>query len=121
MVRLVINADDLGFNEGRTRAILEFMKRALVSNTTLMVNMPFAADAVRLAAEQGVADRVGLHFNLTEGMPLTDPIRRIPRFCDEDGRFNKSFHLSAKGRRRRNSRISSFVMKGSSSSFRTET
>ena len=94
MVRLVINADDFGLNEGRTRAILEFFERGLVSNTTLMVNMPFAEEAVELAKASGVSDRVGLHLNLTEGTPISDDIKGCKWLCSDEGQFNMFFHLS---------------------------
>lgn len=100
MVNLIINADDFGYNEGRTRAILEFFGSGLISNTTLMVNRPFAAQAVELSRAAGVDDRIGLHLNLTEGIPLTDPIKSDPLFCDATGAFSGRFHVSLKTRLR---------------------
>lgn len=98
MTTLIINADDFGYNEGRTRAILECFEERLISNTTLMVNMPFADEAVELARRAGVVNQVGLHLNLTEGRPLTDNIRKNPLFCDADGFFNANFHRSMRKR-----------------------
>lgn len=98
MIKLIINADDFGKNEGRTRAILEAFERGLITNTTLMVTNAYAEKAVKLARKAGVADRIGLHLNMTEGLPLTDDIKRVPNFCDKDGRFNQKFHLSSSSR-----------------------
>ena len=68
---LIVNADDFGLNEIENRAIAEAFEKGLIDRTTLLVNMPFAEDAMRLASEKGFADRVGLHVNLTSGRPLT--------------------------------------------------
>lgn len=57
-----------------------------------MVNMPSADEAVELAYDKGFASKVGLHINLTEGKPLTDSIRGLKMFCDENGSFNGSFN-----------------------------
>lgn len=57
-----------------------------------MVNMPFTDEAVELAYDKGFVSKVGLHINLTEGKPLTDSIRRLKLFCDENGSFNGSFN-----------------------------
>ncbi|MCR5268138.1 MAG: ChbG/HpnK family deacetylase [Lachnospiraceae bacterium] len=88
---LILNADDYGKNESVNRAIRECFKAGSIDRTTLMVNMPCAGDAARAAKEEGFADRVGLHLNLTEGMPLTEPIKSNPLFCDEQGRFHAQF------------------------------
>jgi len=37
-------------------------------------------------------DKVGIHLNLTWGIPLTDDIKRDPLFCNRDGEFSASFH-----------------------------
>ena len=92
MTTIIINADDFGLNEGRTRAILEFMREGVVSNTTLMTNMPFADQAVRMAKTAGVDASVGLHLNLTQGRPLTAEMARTSFFCTAGGEFNEQFH-----------------------------
>jgi predicted glycoside hydrolase/deacetylase ChbG (UPF0249 family) len=37
--------------------------------------------------KHGLVDRVGVHLVLTQGPPLTTPIRSCERFCDEQGQF----------------------------------
>jgi len=64
----------------------------------MMVNMPYADEAAALAKEKGVADRIGLHLNLTEGFPMTVGIKSSGLFCNKDGSFNRVFH-SGKGTR----------------------
>ena len=56
-------------------------------------------EAAELAHAHGLGDRIGVHLVLTEGVPLTDAIRRLPRLCDAEGRFRlwrgreRAFHL----------------------------
>lgn len=93
MVQAIVNADDFGISREVNEAVRLSFDRGIITNTTLMVNMPFAEEAVALAKENGFAERVGLHLNLTAGIPLTSKIRSFSNFCDSDGRFNAGFHL----------------------------
>lgn len=94
MIRTIVNADDFGISLQVNEAISECFEKRIITNTTLMVNMPYAAQAVELAKEKEFSERVGLHLNLTAGKPLTDKIKKYPIFCDENGKFNAKFHLS---------------------------
>lgn len=98
MVKAVINADDFGMSELVNDAIALAFEKRILTTTTLMVNMPYAPDAVKMAKEQGFIDRVGLHLNLTSGVPLTARIRSMRSFCDGRGQFHAGFHLSTKSR-----------------------
>lgn len=91
---MIVNADDFGYSESITEAILVSMQRGYVHRTTLMVNMPDADRAVARAREMGLADRIGLHFNVTLGKPLTLQMAQS-RFCST-GEFN---HLGTIGHR----------------------
>jgi len=88
-----INADDFGRDESTSKAILSCFDRGYISSTTLMVNMPWAEDAVEIAAKKNLLDNIGLHLNLCEGVPLTEKIREVPIFC-ECGVFNQKFMSS---------------------------
>ena len=90
---LIIHADDFGISESVSRCIAECFDRGWVSETSLMVNMPYADEAIGLARRQGFVNSVGLHLNLSEGKPLTRAIQRFPRLCTSDGVFNKAFHM----------------------------
>ncbi len=94
MIKAILNADDFGISPQVNDAICRCFERQIITSTTLMVNMPYASDAVKLAKEQGFDRRVGLHLNLTAGVPLTHEIRSIPLFCSGNGKFNAAFHLS---------------------------
>jgi predicted glycoside hydrolase/deacetylase ChbG (UPF0249 family) len=65
--RLIINADDLGYDPEVTRGILEAMDRGVVSSATLMVNGPHAEAAGRAARGRAV----GLHLNLARWRPVS--------------------------------------------------
>lgn len=82
MKRLIINADDFGLVPSVNKAIIDCYRRKNVTSATLMVNMPGAEDAARLAKDNpGLG--VGLHFSLTEGRPLS----RCPSLVDSRGFF----------------------------------
>ena len=83
----IINADDFGKDEQTSEAIMDALRMELITQTTLMANMPYAEDAAHAAAKEGFADRVGLHLNLTEGIPITDAMRGCKVFCDAAGCF----------------------------------
>lgn len=68
--RLIINADDLGYDPAVSEGIVLAMRSGVVTSTTLMVNLPHSAHGATLA--RGLA--VGLHLNLSRGAPLS------PRF-----------------------------------------
>lgn len=92
MVRAIINADDFGISEDVNDAIRLCFEKRIITNTTLMVNMPYAADAVKMAEREGFISSVGLHLNLTAGVPLTGAIKSMKTFCDGKGEFHAGFH-----------------------------
>ena len=95
---LIVNADDFGKSKDVNRAICEAFENGYITGTTLMANMPGAHEAYELAREGGFADRVGVHLNITEGMPLTSGIRNNPLICAPDGSFNAAFYHNTKYR-----------------------
>ena len=85
MIRLIINADDFGLTEGINDAIIEGHRRGIVTSTTLMANGP----AFDNAAERGKSERalgIGIHLNLSEGTPLSDP-SQLQSLINEKGVF----------------------------------
>ena len=95
---LIIHADDFGISESVSKCIAECFTKGWVTETSLMVNMPYVDAAVKLAKKNGFADKVGLHLNLSQGIPITEAIRHCSRFCNDDGSFNKRFHHSSYSR-----------------------
>jgi predicted glycoside hydrolase/deacetylase ChbG (UPF0249 family) len=86
---VIINADDFGMSGAVNRAILSGMERGLVTSTSIMANMPGFEEAAALARDhQELRGRVGVHLNLTEGKPLSQPILSCRLFCGADGTFH---------------------------------
>lgn len=83
----VINADDFGRSSTANEAISQSFERGLITSATIMANMPSFSEAGAMARANGLQDRIGVHLNLTEGRPITDPIRRCPRLCSADGQM----------------------------------
>ncbi len=68
--RAVINADDFGLTRGVTEGILRAHRDGIVTSTTVMANMPYAAEAVRRLGEApGLG--VGVHLNAAQGEPVS--------------------------------------------------
>ncbi len=85
---LIVNADDFGLTGGVSRGILDAHARGIVTSTTLLVNGPNgrALEPALVEELRSSGLGVGLHVNLTLGIPLSDP-RRIPSLLDAEGRF----------------------------------
>lgn len=90
MKRLTVNGDDFGMNERCSRAIARAFDEGMITDTTMMANGAYFDEAVALAGERGFSDKIGIHFNITEGEPLTEAIKDLPAFVS-DGRFHKQY------------------------------
>lgn len=86
--RVIINADDFGLSHEENRTILGAFQQGLISSATLMANMPAFEEACALTREHDLHGRIGLHFNLTYGRPLSAAIRNQPRLCNAAGEFD---------------------------------
>src|SRR5437763_1536911 len=81
---LVVVADDYGIGPETSRGILELAAAGVVTGTVLMVNSPFAADAVRAWRASGVPLELGWHPVLTQDPPAAPP-GRVPSLVGPDG------------------------------------
>lgn len=81
--RLIVNADDLGYDPAVNEGIVLAMRSGVVSSSTLMVNLPHSAHGATLA--RGLP--VGLHLNLSRGSPLS---ARFPASLLRDGAFEET-------------------------------
>lgn len=95
-LKLIINADDFGISQSANEAIAYCFEKGLVTHTTLLINMPYAQEAIQIAKQGGFIDRVGLHLNLYEGSPLNSKICQFDDFGDKthsqlQGEYCKSF------------------------------
>lgn len=104
---IVLHADDLGMNGPVNEGIVAGFADGLLTSTSILANAPAFADAVsrwkrldqqRVAGRLASAGRrralgddgespfdIGVHLNLTQGMPLTAGVP--PECLDSDGRF----------------------------------
>ena len=91
MKRLIVNADDLGADEGRNAGILEAVRAGVVKSVSLLANGPATAEACK-AIHDGKYEEVsiGVHLNLSEGK---SDLRRSAPAC------GKRRRLSGKSRR----------------------
>jgi chitin disaccharide deacetylase len=80
---IIINADDFGLKSSVNKAIVESFKAGTITSTTLMANMPGFDEAIQLAYENDLLSSVGIHLNLTGGVPLTEAIRNTNLFYNE--------------------------------------
>ena len=92
MLRLIVNADDLGLTPGCSAGIIRGFKQGIVSDTTLMINSPYALEAVSLMKANGL-NQAGLHLNLSYGTPMA-PVAEVPSLIDENGRFYRKVNKS---------------------------
>lgn len=91
MATLIINADDLGVAPSTDAGILRAHSEGLVTSTTALATSERFAQALGLAAAQGLP--VGLHLNLTLGRCVA-PVSDVPLLADEAGYFRlTSRHL----------------------------
>jgi hopanoid biosynthesis associated protein HpnK len=88
MIRLIINADDFGLTEGINRAIGEAHQRGILTSATLMTNGYAFASALEIAAQNPTLG-VGIHLNLVQGKPVSNP-ERVPCLVDNSGVFKRS-------------------------------
>ena len=83
--RVVFSADDFGLTESVNEAVEQAHRDGVLTQASLMVAAPAAADAMRRAqAMPGL--RVGLHLVVIEG-PAVLPPADIPDLVDAEGQF----------------------------------
>ncbi len=89
-IYLIVNADDFGISAGVSRGILEAHRQGIVTSTSLMANMPDAAESIRMAREDAPHLGIGLHLNLSFGAPVLPP-EQVPSLVTTTGRFVSTF------------------------------
>jgi len=90
--RLIVNADDFGISSGVNKGILEAHKQGIVTSTSLMVNTPYADEAIRM--KKSLAPRLGLGLPLTLswGKPIL-PAKEVPSLVTSEGTFHNAFDI----------------------------
>jgi hypothetical protein len=87
MKKVTINADDFGLNSSCTAAICQAFEQGLITDTTMVANGEAFEAAVGDIEKYHIENKIGIHFNLTEGKPLTTAITQCPTFVS-DGQFH---------------------------------
>ena len=85
---ITFSADDFGLSVGVNEAVALALTQGVLTQTSLMVAAPAAADAVRWAKEMPGL-KVGLHLVLVDGDSLLGHAR-LPHITGPDGKFGKN-------------------------------
>lgn len=78
--KLFINADDFGYCPNRNSAIIDCFKAGAITDTSLLVNSSYVLDATKLGLKHNLP--MGLHFNVSEGKPVSTPSEIPSLLCD---------------------------------------
>ncbi|PWU23162.1 hypothetical protein C5B42_03915 [Candidatus Cerribacteria bacterium 'Amazon FNV 2010 28 9'] len=85
MKAITINADDFGMSQEINAGIKQGIEAGVLTSVSIMTNMPFFEDAVRFLKKHPEI-YVGLHFNITEGTPVS-PLNKVGLLLREDNHF----------------------------------
>jgi len=99
--QVIVNADDFGLTDSENALVLRAFEAGVISSATAMANMPGFEQACELARQPLLDGRIGLHFNLSYGPPLSQAITSRPAFCNPNGEFDLNLsryclHLGSK-------------------------
>jgi chitin disaccharide deacetylase len=84
--RLLVIADDYGIGPNTSKAILELGRRHTVTGSVLLVNSPYAEEAVHQWRQARRPFEMGWHPNLTLDAPIL-PAKHLPSLTGPDGKF----------------------------------
>jgi predicted glycoside hydrolase/deacetylase ChbG (UPF0249 family) len=76
-MRIIINADDLGYSDEVNDAIFSQIRAGCVTSSTILANGPRVKQAAHRLGEYKKTS-FGVHLNISEFSPLTDPSRLRP-------------------------------------------
>ncbi|XP_072443918.1 carbohydrate deacetylase [Chiloscyllium punctatum] len=85
-VRLIVTGDDFGYCLRRNQGIMECFNAKAISNVSLLVNGTAAKEAATSTTRNKVP--LGLHANLSEGLPVCDQLRMGSSLVNKDGFFH---------------------------------
>jgi predicted glycoside hydrolase/deacetylase ChbG (UPF0249 family) len=83
---LLVTADDFGMGPATSRGIIDLALQRRVTNTLLLVNSPYAEQAVAQWQRAGKPLEIGWHPCLTLDAPLL-PAHQVPSLVDGQGQF----------------------------------
>ncbi len=82
--KLIINADDFGYDADATAAILELSGLKKITSTTILANMVKPESLEKLKMIDSIS--TGIHINLISGKPLSSP-EKVASLIDGSGEF----------------------------------
>ncbi|XP_071093236.1 carbohydrate deacetylase-like [Haliotis cracherodii] len=96
MKLLVITGDDLGYSKERNEGLVDCFRKGVITHTSLMVNGIAAEHGVTLCKKHSVP--IGLHFNISEGVPVSEATKSSS-LVDKEALFleKERFWEAAKG------------------------
>jgi predicted glycoside hydrolase/deacetylase ChbG (UPF0249 family) len=78
MKQLIVNADDLGADPSRNAGIFEAIAAGVVTSVSILPNGPALRDGLRrIRGLPRDSVSIGIHFNLSEGKPLSSGLRLL--------------------------------------------
>lgn len=83
---LVITGDDFGYCPRRNQGIVECFQAGGISNVSLLVNASAAKEAADLAKRHNIP--IGLHANLSEGIPACQNHQQVQTLINQCGFFH---------------------------------
>jgi predicted glycoside hydrolase/deacetylase ChbG (UPF0249 family) len=81
--KIIICADDFGMSDNINKGIISLLEKKIINATSCMTNMPAFVQGIKnLNKTYNESIYVGIHLNLTEGMPFTQAksLRKDNRF-----------------------------------------
>ena len=84
--RLLVTADDFGIGPETTRGILELSETGAITSTVMLVNSPYAREAVQQWRQTHSTLEVGWHPCLTMDRPIL-PAEQVPSLVNAEGKF----------------------------------
>lgn len=84
-IKLVVTGDDFGYCPRRDVGIVECFNAGAITNVSLLVNGSSAASAADLTRRYNIP--IGLHANLSEGIPVCRELRQNSTLVDAQGVF----------------------------------
>ncbi|XP_060893485.1 carbohydrate deacetylase [Labrus mixtus] len=83
---LVVTGDDFGYCPRRNQGIVDCFQAGGLSNVSLLVNAAAAKDAADLAKRHNIP--IGLHANLSEGVPVCESLQTDSTLVNQRGFFH---------------------------------
>jgi predicted glycoside hydrolase/deacetylase ChbG (UPF0249 family) len=82
--RLIINADDFGWDADATAGIVHLLKTGKISSTTILANFATENDLEKVRSIHGIS--TGIHINLINGKPVSPP-KEVASLLNAEGNF----------------------------------